>query len=206
MTRRTRNKTNAGLTLIELMVAVAIIGILAASAIAGWSSFQLRTKMSEAKGNVSSIRAMEISYGSEAGIFVTAAPSPALVGQPNKQPQAWRSVRPTFSSVPNAGFDVIGWKPEGATYFDYDVAARFNTGAGPRFTVGAYGDADGDGNFSVVVYAHPDQADQIEPCGLCGALGLADAAWDVLACTPIHGATAQMSSSNACGFPPADDF
>ncbi len=194
------------MTLIELMIAVAIIGILAATAVAGWQNFQLRTKMSEGKSNVSSIRAMQISYGSEAGVFVTAAPSPALAGQPNKQRQAWRQVRQNFSSVANTGFDVIGWKPEGASFFDYDVAANFIPGAGPRFTAAAYGDADGDGFFSVMVYAHIDTQGNPEPCGLCGLLGLPPVAWDVISCAPTYGSTTQMSTNPNCGFATADDY
>jgi len=51
-----------GFTLIELMIVVAIIGILAALAIANFISYHCRVKMSEAKINLGEIRKNEEAY------------------------------------------------------------------------------------------------------------------------------------------------
>jgi prepilin-type N-terminal cleavage/methylation domain-containing protein len=66
-------KGNKGFTLIELMIVVAIIGILAAIAIPNFLRFQLKSKTSEAKVNLAAIRTAEESYLAEFGNYVNAA-------------------------------------------------------------------------------------------------------------------------------------
>ena len=58
-----RNKK--GFTLIELMIVVAIIGILAAIAIPNFLKFQAKSKQSEAKTNLKAILTAETSYFGE---------------------------------------------------------------------------------------------------------------------------------------------
>jgi len=58
-----------GFTLIELMIVVAIIGILAAIAIPNFMKFQAKAKQSEAKTNLAAIHTAQISYFGEAGTF-----------------------------------------------------------------------------------------------------------------------------------------
>jgi len=194
-----------GFTLIELMITVAIIGVLAATAGTAFQRYQLRAKRAEAKANLGSIREAQLAYMTEHGAFVIAAPSPGLAGQPDPSKQNWRSVRPTFSSAAGLGFDVLGWLPEGAVYFDYDTAA-INGPNGPRFTAAAYGDIDGDGATSVVLYTYPDTAGVAEPCLQCGAIGIAPTPWDPVTCAPITNQVAAVPSTPGCGFAPADDF
>ena len=70
-------KKAKGFTLIELMIVVAIIGILAAIAIPNFLRYQAKTKQSEAKTNLSSIFTTQISYFGEEDTF---APTLGVLG------------------------------------------------------------------------------------------------------------------------------
>jgi len=126
-----------GFTLIELMIVVAIIGILAAIAIPNFLRFQLKAKSSEGKTNLAAIRTAEESYFAEYGGYVSALPSPAALPIPN--------IKTAFSngSGPGAGFDRVGWAPEGETYFNYSVNAPATLDS---FLAAAHADIDNDAN------------------------------------------------------------
>jgi len=64
-------KGKKGFTLIELMIVVAIIGILAAIAIPNFLRFQAKSKQSEAKTNLGGIFTAQTSYFAEHNLFGT---------------------------------------------------------------------------------------------------------------------------------------
>ena len=68
--REQLRRSQKGFTLIELMIVVAIIGILAAIAIPNFLRFQLKAKSSEGKANIAAIRTAEESYHAEFGNYV----------------------------------------------------------------------------------------------------------------------------------------
>jgi type IV pilus assembly protein PilA len=62
-------KGKKGFTLIELMIVVAIIGILAAIAIPNFLKFQAKSKQSEAKANLGAIFTGEVAYFGETNSY-----------------------------------------------------------------------------------------------------------------------------------------
>jgi type IV pilus assembly protein PilA len=115
-----------GFTLIELMIVVAIIGILAAIAIPNFLRFQLKAKSSEGKTNLAAIRTAEQSYYSEFGRYVSATPSPVAV--PGSSKAAFIPAGNDNSGA-GPGFTTLGWSPEGNVYFNYGVGVT-PTGSG----------------------------------------------------------------------------
>jgi type IV pilus assembly protein PilA len=138
-------KRRGGFTLIELMIVVAIIGILAAIAIPNFMRFQLKAKAGEGKTNLAAIRTAEESYMAEFGKYIpTSAAHPASV--PGTQKEAWGSAAPV-------GFGTIGWAPEGAVYYQYMV--NTDSSAGVDFLAEAVSDIDGNASTNEWAYVKP---------------------------------------------------
>jgi type IV pilus assembly protein PilA len=160
----------AGFTLIELMIVVAIIGILAAIAIPAFVRFQLRSKVSEAKTNLASIRTAELAFVSSAGTFAPTVASPVADAALDGIRDLW---------VDNGGFAALGWAPEGATYFNYKVVADPAGCPVPgapcaSFTAEAGSDLDQDGTVNYWGYVHADPAGAAPNAVSCQGTGVYD--------------------------------
>jgi len=130
-------KSNKGFTLIELMIVVAIIGILAAIAIPNFLRFQLKSKSSEGKVNIAAIRTAQESYMAEFGTYVTTAASNPLAASVGTTKTPFL----TTAALAGIDFDLLGWAPEGSVFFSYNTVA---VAAPAAYTIEATADIDGD--------------------------------------------------------------
>jgi prepilin-type N-terminal cleavage/methylation domain-containing protein len=146
-----------GFTLIEIMMVVAIIGILAAIAIPSFSSYQNRSKRAEAMTHVEAIVKSEIAFFGANGVFIGTAPQPAPAP----------GLKVPWDAPAKADFDPLGYAPEGAVWYRYEVntatsdCAACGVGANNEatcFTVSAASDLDGDGSVGEVVFFYTDPA------------------------------------------------
>jgi prepilin-type N-terminal cleavage/methylation domain-containing protein len=147
-----------GFTLVELMIVVAIIGVLASVAIPSFINYQLKSKRAEGFANLSALGKAQKAYYAEFNAYVSVAaePSGTLGAPPTTVVRDSSGIGPAFAAV--------GWSPEGDVFFDYDTVTDLApqlatcTCAGPCFTAAAYGNLDGDATLSVLLVAHPDTA------------------------------------------------
>jgi prepilin-type N-terminal cleavage/methylation domain-containing protein len=141
-----------GFTLIEMMITVAIIGILAAIAIPTFQMYQHRSQRSEAFTNLSAIlRSQDALYAEYSAYRSTTTSWPGAFSGTTKQ---------NWTAAAEADWGPVGWRPEGSTYYDYssNSTAGCTCAANNCFTAAAYGDRYADLFMAVVILAHPDPA------------------------------------------------
>ena len=145
-----------GFTLIELMVVVAIIGVLASVAIPSFQNYQLTSKRAEAFANLGSLAKSQKAYFAEFNDFV------GVASEPGNSLGEWPGTEKRDKTPLDSAFSDIGWVPDGDVFFDYDTATAADPLTGTCtctdacFTATAYGNLDGDTELSVLLYTHPD--------------------------------------------------
>lgn len=151
--RPLRPSRSRGFTLIELMICVAIIGVLSSIAIPLLASHQLRTKSTEAKTNLGAIRVVEEASFSENGSYLAARAEPPVI--PGTSPATFDVARSDYAE--------LGWAPEGRVYFSYAVAIAPDASG---YTADAAADIDGNGVVQIWGYTKPDGLGALVPGGL----------------------------------------
>jgi type IV pilus assembly protein PilA len=124
-----RKRGKKGFTLIELMIVVAIIGILAAIAIPNFLKFQAKSKQSEAKTNLKAIFTAQTAYFGENNSF-------AGFGAINYVPVGTRFLYTYLSGTDNAGLSPAVGAPATTPAWDND-----------SFLAVAVGNIDNDAGF-----------------------------------------------------------
>jgi prepilin-type N-terminal cleavage/methylation domain-containing protein len=160
---RLRSNSEAGFTLVELMIVVGIIGLLSAIAVPNFISYQARSRRSEAYVNLAAIARIQSAYHAEQGEYFEAG------SWPNFVPYGGLSTRKMeWDAASELAYADLGWRPEGQVFYAYDV----NTGpetcsCTTCFTASAVGDVDDDDLNSAVMYVHPETSPEGVVIGEC---------------------------------------
>ena len=153
------HRRSSGFTVMELMIVVAIIGVIAAVAIPNFLSYQARSRRGEAWANLGAIVRAQKAYQAERNAyFWTTLPWPDFTA---KASGVLDTQKMPWDGASEGAFANLGWQPEGQVFYAYEVNAPRTGGTCPCtlcFTATAIGDVDADGQPSAVMYVEPQRS------------------------------------------------
>jgi prepilin-type N-terminal cleavage/methylation domain-containing protein len=144
MTEKDHTMRRDGFTLVELMIVVAIIGILAAIAIPNFATMALRAKRAELPTQLGAIERTEFAYFAEWDTFTICIATPDSI--PGRYPT-------TFTGSGYVSFANMGFTADGLVRGQYQVEVP------TQDEYVAFGMSDLDGNSDISIY----QATQATP-------------------------------------------
>ena len=136
-------KSKGGFTVIELLILVALIGIISNAIIPRLLQLELQAKRSEIPVNLKAIRASQLSYHQQFLVYVKCSAYPST---PTVQSNTWKKSE-------SGGFKTINWTPDGKVRGSYMVST-----VSTNFTATGISDVDGD-----TVYATFQATSIIDP-------------------------------------------
>jgi prepilin-type N-terminal cleavage/methylation domain-containing protein len=116
-------------TIVEVMVVVAILGVLSALAVGNYHSYKLKAARAELMTNVNGIRIAQTGYEASDGTYVTDL-TPLPDNTPGKSKRPW---------IAGTVYDTLGWVPDGELYGSYTTE-----NLGTDFAANGYTDVDTD--------------------------------------------------------------
>ena len=132
----------AGFTLVELMIAVALVGILAAIGIPQWQAMSLKAKRAEARPILRGIGDAQLAYNLASDTYIAGSSNP---GSPiGKNLKAWQSTM--------SGWSTLDFQPDGDLRCTY-ILDCYTSCTWSR--VDAYCDVDDDNSSAIIRYYVP---------------------------------------------------
>ncbi len=141
-----------GFTLVELMIVVAVLGILMIVAIPMYRNFQKKAKQAEARSNLGGIRTAMIAYYAENNTYLVGNIGSLVLDSGDNSGIPFGSSRLAIGQKlrwdGTTSFSKVGFAPEGAVYFNYSLQTSGSGVSPSSFTAMASADLDDNASIS----------------------------------------------------------